>query len=182
MPPTKYCGGWVTFVVSLMYIGILTAFVADIASIFGCLIDLEDCVTAITFVALGTSLPDTFASQMAAINDDDADASIVNVTGSNSVNVFLGLGFPWVLCCLTHMASDFEYEDGSTGVYKMNAGSLGFSVAVFCPCATVCLGVLVLRRSCAGGELGGPKAMRYCTSALFITLWVVSPSARCAEV
>ena len=30
--------------------------------------------------------------------DDDADASVGNVTGSNCVNVFLGIGLPWMLC------------------------------------------------------------------------------------
>merc|ERR1711881_432038 len=50
-----------------------------------------------TFVALGTSLPDTFASKTAATQDPYADASIGNVTGSNSVNVFLGLGLPWTI-------------------------------------------------------------------------------------
>ena len=54
-------------------------------------------ITAITFVALGTSLPDTFASMAAAKADAFADAAVGNVTGSNSVNVFLGLGLPWVI-------------------------------------------------------------------------------------
>ena len=53
-------------------------------------------MTAITFVALGTSLPDLFASKQAATGDKYADNSIGNVTGSNSVNVFLGLGLPWL--------------------------------------------------------------------------------------
>ncbi len=34
---------------------------------------------------------DTFASKVAAIEDDCADASVGNVTGSNAVNVFLGM-------------------------------------------------------------------------------------------
>ena len=33
---------------------------------------------------------DTFASKTAAIQDETADASVGNVTGSNAVNVFLG--------------------------------------------------------------------------------------------
>ena len=33
---------------------------------------------------------DTFASKTAAIEDETADASVGNVTGSNAVNVFLG--------------------------------------------------------------------------------------------
>jgi solute carrier family 8 (sodium/calcium exchanger) len=34
---------------------------------------------------------------MAAIHDDTADAAIGNITGSNSTNVFLGLGLPWII-------------------------------------------------------------------------------------
>ena len=53
-----------------------------------------------SFVALGTSLPDTFASRIAAKNEKTADNAIGNVTGSNSVNVFLGLGLPWVVAAI----------------------------------------------------------------------------------
>merc|ERR1719254_187511 len=41
-----------------------------------------------------------FASLSALREDQTADASIVNVTGSNSVNVFLGLGLPWTVASL----------------------------------------------------------------------------------
>ena len=58
--------------------------------------------SAITFVALGTSLPDTFASKAAAMQEKYADNAIGNVTGSNSVNVFLGLGIPWLLAAIYH--------------------------------------------------------------------------------
>jgi solute carrier family 8 (sodium/calcium exchanger) len=33
----------------------------------------------------------------AAQQEKHADAAVGNVTGSNSVNVFLGLGLPWVI-------------------------------------------------------------------------------------
>ena len=36
-----------------------------------------------------------FASKTAAVAEPFADASVGNVTGSNSVNVFLGLGLAW---------------------------------------------------------------------------------------
>ena len=38
-------------------IGVLTAVIGDLASHFGCTVGLKDSVTAISFVALGTSLP-----------------------------------------------------------------------------------------------------------------------------
>ncbi|XP_015706025.2 sodium/calcium exchanger 2, partial [Coturnix japonica] len=57
VPPTEYCNGWACFVVSILIIGILTAFIGDLASHFGCTIGLKDSVTAVVFVALGTSIP-----------------------------------------------------------------------------------------------------------------------------
>lgn len=104
IPPCTWLGGWVTFCVALMMIGLVTTIVGDLATIFGCLIGLKDEATAILFVALGTSLPDLFASKTAAVNEKYADASVGNVTGSNSVNVFLGLGLPWVIAASYHMA------------------------------------------------------------------------------
>ena len=50
-------GGWACFVVAIIFIGILTALIGDFASFFGCSVGLNADVTAITFVALGTSLP-----------------------------------------------------------------------------------------------------------------------------
>lgn len=97
MPPPSIWNGWLAFIIALAFIAILTTFIGDLAGIFGCLIGLNDIVTAITFVALGTSLPDLFASKQAAQQEKNADNSIGNVTGSNSVNVFLGLGLPWVV-------------------------------------------------------------------------------------
>ena len=40
------------------------------------------------------------ASLTAAQAEPFADASVGNVTGSNSVNVFLGLGLPWFIASL----------------------------------------------------------------------------------
>merc|ERR1719238_2631924 len=97
VPPTDYCGGWIAFAVALFFIGVLTAAINDLATTMGCLMNMSPMMTAITFVALGTSLPDTFASMSAAQQDPTADASIGNITGSNSVNVFLGLGVPWTI-------------------------------------------------------------------------------------
>ena len=100
IPPKQIWGGWCSFIVSLIFIGIVTAIVGEVATLFGCVIGLKPAVTAITFVALGTSLPDTFASKAAAEDDKYADSAVGNVTGSNSVNVFLGLGLPWVIAAV----------------------------------------------------------------------------------
>lgn len=97
IPPVNWGHGWPAFFVALIFIGSVTAVVAEVATVLGCTIGLKEGVTAITLVAIGTSLPDTFASMTAARTSQYADSAIGNVTGSNSVNVFVGLGIPWVI-------------------------------------------------------------------------------------
>lgn len=49
---------------------------------------------------------------MAAIQDKYADASVGNVTGSNAVNVFLGIGVAWTIGIYilkySHFCEDFK--------------------------------------------------------------------------
>ncbi|XP_050390892.1 sodium/calcium exchanger 3 isoform X2 [Patella vulgata] len=168
IPPVHILGGWPTFVISLGMIGFLTALIGDLASLFGCLIGLEDSITAITLVALGTSMPDTFASKTAAIMERYADSSVGNVTGSNSVNVFLGLGIPWVI------ASIYWHTKGLP--FEVPVGSLVFSVILYTIAAVIALSILVIRRNvkCLGNaELGGPTVGKIVCGIIFITLWVL---------
>ena len=189
IPPVDYCGGWLCFVCSLSMIGGVTALIGDLAELCGCAVNMPDAITAISLVALGTSLPDTFASKTAAEQDPTADASIGNVTGSNSVNVFLGLGLPWTIGAIYWAAMGdlpsnhfwFEKYAGESvvtnyptgGVFVVLGGNLGFSVAVFCCCASCCILVILLRRWFVGGELGGPKGIMYVTSCFLVSLWLL---------
>lgn len=100
VPPVKWAGGFPAFIIALGMIGIITGVVGSVATLLGCVVGLKPSITAITLVAIGTSLPDTFASVTAAQTSKYADSAIGNVTGSNSVNVFLGLGLPWVISAI----------------------------------------------------------------------------------
>uniref|UniRef100_A0A3Q2Q9L7 Solute carrier family 8 member 2a n=1 Tax=Fundulus heteroclitus TaxID=8078 RepID=A0A3Q2Q9L7_FUNHE len=164
VPPTEYWNGWACFIVSISVIGILTAIIGDLASHFGCTVGLKDSVTAVVFVALGTSLPDTFASKVAATQDQYADACVGNVTGSNAVNVFLGIGLAWSVAAV--------YWEVKGKVFRVDPGSLAFSVTLFTIFAFFSMGVLMLRRRpSVGGELGGPRIPKVLTSLLFFGLW-----------
>ena len=138
IPPTHQGGGWPAFAIALFMIGTVTAVVAEVATVLGCTIGLKAAVTAITLVAIGTSLPDTFASMTAAKNSETADSAIGNVTGSNSVNVFVGLGLPWVISSY--------YADSLGQDYETPAGNLAFSVMLFLITSSICFIVLITRR------------------------------------
>uniref|UniRef100_A0A8C4ZVS6 Solute carrier family 8 member 4b n=1 Tax=Gadus morhua TaxID=8049 RepID=A0A8C4ZVS6_GADMO len=167
VPPTEYWNGWACFVVSISLIGLLTAVTGDLASHFGCTVGLKDSVTAVVFVALGTSVPDTFASKVAAIQDQYADASIGNVTGSNAVNVFLGIGVAWTIAAVVWRSRG--------KAFRVDPGSLAFSVTLFTILACVSVAILLYRRrsSVAGGELGGPRTCKLITSLLFVCMWFI---------
>uniref|UniRef100_A0A7N6F705 Calx-beta domain-containing protein n=1 Tax=Anabas testudineus TaxID=64144 RepID=A0A7N6F705_ANATE len=166
VPPTEYWNGWACFVVSICMIGLLTAIIGDLASHFGCTVGLKDSVTAVVFVALGTSVPDTFASKVAAIQDQYADASIGNVTGSNAVNVFLGIGVAWSIAAIYHNSKGEEF--------RVDPGTLAFSVTLFTIFAFISVGTLMYRRRPEiGGELGGPRTAKALTTMLFVSLWLL---------
>ncbi|XP_038623362.1 sodium/calcium exchanger 2 [Tachyglossus aculeatus] len=164
VPPTEYCNGWACFSVSILVIGLLTALIGDLASHFGCTVGLKDSVNAVVFVALGTSIPDTFASKVAALQDQCADASIGNVTGSNAVNVFLGIGVAWSVAAIYWAVQGKDFE--------VQTGTLAFSVTLFTIFAFVGISVLMYRRQPhIGGELGGPRGPKLLTTGLFLGLW-----------
>merc|ERR1712024_57289 len=164
IPPAGIANGYPCFVVSIAMIGVCTAVIGDVAGHLGCFIFLKDSVNAIAFVALGTSVPDTFASKTAAIQDETADASVGNVTGSNAVNVFLGIGIAWSLAAI--------YWEAQGKNFEVEPGSLGFSVTIFCIEALLAILILMARRSPAvGGELGGPKLFKTISSSIFVFFW-----------
>merc|ERR1712224_551639 len=152
VPPPSICGGLLTFVLALTFIAVLTMFIADLASLAGCCVGFRPAFTAITIVALGTSLPDAFASKASAQGDKHADNSLGNITGSNSVNVFLGLGLPWCIASIywvvvplnspearkweikyRHVKEAMQWrEDYGQLIFVVPAGALSFGVTVFC--------------------------------------------------
>jgi solute carrier family 8 (sodium/calcium exchanger) len=197
-PPPHILGGWACFVGSLSFIGVVTFVVGEFANLFGCVLDIKPSITAITFVALGTSLPDTFASMAAAQAEKYADSAVGNVTGSNSVNVFLGLGLPWVIATAWSAnftpakgkipwddLSNLKYyarfgadspaitDDTLLPLYYVPAGSLGFSVVIFCCCAVTCIIFLMIRRKVVGGELGGSSSGRLGSCIFLVSLWFI---------
>ena len=118
VPPVQWGGGWPAFVISLIFIAGITMVVAEVAGLFCCVLNIPNSVAGITVIALGTSLPDTFASMIAAKNSDNADSAVGNVTGSNCVNVFLGCGCPWLLAA--------TYMENRGKIYKAPAGNVAF--------------------------------------------------------
>lgn len=165
LPPPEWYSGYPGLIAALLMLGALMGVVKCAARMLGCATGLSDMMTGLTIVAFGTSLPDTFASVYAALNSDYADEAIGNVMGSNCVNVFLGLGIPWVICSL------FYASHGD--VYHVIAGSLGFSIMVFNVLALVVIAMIVFMRG-KGGELGSPnRLVKWLLFWFYMSLWFI---------
>jgi solute carrier family 8 (sodium/calcium exchanger) len=164
IPNANLLGGYPCFVLSIGLVGLITFFVQESARAISCAMSIPQSVAAITLVALGTSLPDTLASRAAALADETADASLGNITGSNSVNIFLGLGLPWTIGAI------YWTSKGLDGMPVPDIG-LGYSVLIFEILAAFCLGGLAFRRWRFGYELGGRG--KYTAGLVFGSLWVI---------
>jgi solute carrier family 8 (sodium/calcium exchanger) len=191
IPPTRFFHGKLTFVVALLYIGLVTAYTGDLATLLGCSIGIDQKTTGATFVALGTSLPDLFASRIAITEEDYADNAIGNITGSNSVIVYVGLGLPWLIAALYwdkpapqswidkstadgmgSVVSDImSRNNGKSGFIVGGGTELGFNVAVYILFAGLSTLILVYRRYTVGGEAGGSYKNKMGFGLLLVCFW-----------
>jgi len=90
------------------------------------LLDIPDAVVGVTVSAAGTSLPNYVASKVAAQNGFGNQA-VSNAFGSNSFNIMIGLGLPWML--YTSFGTSFApysglRDDGITQSIEILAGFL----------------------------------------------------------
>jgi Ca2+/Na+ antiporter len=85
-----------TFLMSIIWITGFSYIMVWMICLTGFTFGIPDTVMGITFLAAGTSVPDTIASVLVARNGY-GDMAVSNSIGSNVFDIFLGLGLPWLL-------------------------------------------------------------------------------------
>ncbi|KAL8143054.1 hypothetical protein V2J09_016086 [Rumex salicifolius] len=167
VPPYHIAHGWIAFICSLIFISGIAYIVTKLSDLISCVTGINDYVIAFTALAAGTSWPDLVASKIAAERQTTADSAIANITCSNSVNIYFGIGIPWLI------DTTYNYFKYKQPLYIKNATGLSFSLLVFFCTSAGCISVLVLRRLTLGAELGGPRIWAWITSAYFMLLWLI---------
>ncbi|WJX13678.1 hypothetical protein P8452_04046 [Trifolium repens] len=167
VPPCHIAHGWISFICSLLFISGIAYIVTKITDLISCVTGINAYVIAFTALASGTSWPDLVASKIAAERQKTADSAIANITCSNSVNIYVGIGVPWLIDTLYNFIAYRE------PLRIENAGGLSFSLIVFFATSVGCISVLVLRRIVFGAELGGPRLWAWITCAFFMLLWII---------
>merc|ERR1712159_761431 len=89
----------VTFVVSLLWITLLSYIMVTLMEKIGCAWGISSFIMGITFLAMGTSVPDALGS-IAVAKEGEGDMAVSNAIGSNVFDICMGLGLPWMIATI----------------------------------------------------------------------------------
>lgn len=167
VPPYHIAHGWIAFICSLIFISGIAYIVTKLTDLISCVTGINSYVIAFTALASGTSWPDLVASKIAAERQTTADSAIANITCSNSVNIYVGIGIPWSI------DTAYNFIAYREPLHIQNSAGLSFSLLVFFVTSIGCISVLVFRRITLGAELGGPRLWAWVTCIFFMFLWIV---------
>jgi len=85
-----------SFVMSLVWLAVFTTFMVKWTEKIGCILGIEDAIMGVTFLALGTSMPDCLTSIFIA-RTGRGNMAVCNALGSNIFDILLALSLPWAL-------------------------------------------------------------------------------------
>ncbi|XP_059055192.1 sodium/potassium/calcium exchanger 3-like isoform X2 [Achroia grisella] len=148
-----------TFIMCISWIGGVSYLIAWIITILGDTLNLPDSITGLTILAAGTSLPEAVSSVLVT-NQGNGTMGISNCIGSNTFDILLCLGLPWLVKSLfypttpgnhwvTMNSSGISYNAISLlstlfalyGCLALNKFQLDWKIGI--TCATVYAGFLI---------------------------------------
>lgn len=116
--PGKQKWASVTFLGSIMWIGIYSWFMVDWCQMIGDTCGIPQVVMGLTFLAAGTSVPDLLSSVIVA-KQGEGDMAVSSSVGSNIFDILVGLPLPWLTFGIVHGRP-----------VKVYAASLSISLAI----------------------------------------------------
>ncbi|XP_048005841.1 sodium/potassium/calcium exchanger 3 isoform X3 [Leguminivora glycinivorella] len=105
-----------TFIMCIVWIGSLSYVVAWMITIIGDTLMIPDSVMGITFLAAGTSVPEAVSSVIVA-KQGHGSMGISNSIGSNTFDILLCLGLPWLIKA--------SLTPAEPGLYLVKINSMG---------------------------------------------------------
>ena len=93
----RWC--YLSFILSIVWIGIFSYFMVDWAEILGNTIGVPSVVMGYTVLAAGTSVPDLLSSVIVA-RMGEGDMAVSSSIGSNIFDILVGLPLPWLIFTL----------------------------------------------------------------------------------
>ncbi|CAG9859944.1 unnamed protein product [Phyllotreta striolata] len=121
---------WISlaFLMCIIWIGILSYVLSWMITIIGDTLRIPDSVMGITFLAIGAGVPEA-ASSIAVVKHGNGAMGISNSLGSNTLDILLCLGLPWLL--KSSLASDNKWVNINSSGLQYSAFSLLVTLVAF---------------------------------------------------
>ncbi|XP_075248842.1 sodium/potassium/calcium exchanger 2-like isoform X2 [Convolutriloba macropyga] len=87
---------FITFIMSILWIGVYSYFMVWWVERIGFLLDIESSIMGLTLLAAGTSIPDLITSYLVA-SKGFGDMALSSSIGSNLFDICVGLPIPWLI-------------------------------------------------------------------------------------
>lgn len=128
-----------SFAMSLFWLGVLTTGMVKWTEQLGCILGISDAVMGVTFLAVGTSMPDCLTSIFVA-QTGRGNMAVCNALGSNIFDILFALCLPWVFsACLSLIA-------GTSTIVCVGSKTIKQDVVILSGTLTVLLVSLVIMR------------------------------------
>ncbi|KAJ8600037.1 hypothetical protein CTAYLR_001904 [Chrysophaeum taylorii] len=95
----------------VVWLALLSLGMCACCETIGAIVGLSDAVIGITFSAIGTSLPNLVSSMVVA-RRGLGNMAVSNALGSNTFNILVGLGVPWLAYCVVNRGPYAELPAG----------------------------------------------------------------------
>ncbi|KAL4717834.1 hypothetical protein ACJJTC_000983 [Scirpophaga incertulas] len=152
-----------TFIMCVTWIGGVSYLVAWIITILGDTMDVPDSITGLTILAAGTSLPEAVSSVLVT-KQGHGTMGISNSIGSNTFDVLLCLGLPWLIKALFYPS-----VPGNNWV-TINSSGLSYSAISLLSTLFALYGCLSLNKFQLDWRIGVTCAMIYFGFIIFAAL------------
>ncbi|XP_041987136.1 sodium/potassium/calcium exchanger 4-like [Aricia agestis] len=153
----------VTFIMCITWIGGVSYLVAWIITILGDTLDVPDSITGLTILAAGTSLPEAVSSVLVT-NQGHGTMGISNSIGSNTFDILLCLGLPWLIKSLC-----YPTEPGNHWV-RINSSGLSYSAISLLSTLIIFYASLAFNKFQLDWKIGISCALIYFGFLVFATL------------
>ncbi|GMI53169.1 hypothetical protein ScalyP_jg3738 [Parmales sp. scaly parma] len=168
----KYC--YITFGMSICWIGVYSFFMVGWAEIIGDTLGIPPVVMGLTFLAAGTSVPDLLSSVIVA-RMGEGDMAVSSSIGSNIFDILVGLPMPWIIYSAYKSITGEGIDPATKGKAKVAvAGAETMTVNI-----VTLLGMLVLIVSIV--HISGWKMTKTLGGMMFVIYFVYVVQAVMAQ-
>jgi K+-dependent Na+/Ca+ exchanger-like protein len=149
------CGFVMTFILSIVWIAVLSHYTVVWATRFGCIAGIPSALMGLTILAAGTSVPDAMSSVLVA-RDGHGDMAVSNALGSNVFDILFGLGLPFLI-------SNLVYSEAVTVL----TDDLEISVIILFAVLVTVVGLLILSKWRLRRSVGAVMIVLYAAYVVF---------------